>query len=98
MTLGNRKLLVGIAALAALAAMFFVGRAGGTKERTTHVRAKQKEHAVVVVKEKSPRLATISAGALADLVSLPQQQPSSSQPGSSPPSGSTGSPDIIGSG
>jgi hypothetical protein len=82
--------------------MFLVGRAGGSKERTTHVRGKQDGHSVVVVKEKTPRISTISAGALADLVSSPQQQPSSSSSSSSSSgsssSGSTEPQVIIGGG
>jgi hypothetical protein len=91
---GNRWIPLALVALAALAAMFFVGRAGGSKERTTHVRGKQESHSVVVVKEKTPRISTISAGVLADLVSPPQQQ--SSPPGTQTNSNPT--PVIIGGG
>jgi uncharacterized membrane protein YgcG len=89
---GKRTTAVCLGALVVAAAMFFVGRAGGSKEKTVHVRSKQEGRSVVVVAQKSPRVATISGRqSLAALVSPPRQQSSSSSSGSSGSSGSSSS-------
>ncbi len=89
-TSGRRTIVAGLVAIAAAGVTFFVGRASGSDEKTTHVRSKQEARSVVVVGQKSPRVATISGGTLAALVSPPQQQSTSSS--SSGSSGSTYSP------
>jgi hypothetical protein len=82
-------IVVGLVALATIAVTFFVGRASGSDEKTTHVRSKQEARSVVAVAQKSPRVDTISAGTLAALVAPPQAPSGSTGPSNS--SGSSGS-------
>jgi hypothetical protein len=82
-------IVVCLVALATVGVTFFVGRASGSDEKTTHVRSKQEARSVVAVVQKSPRVDTISGGTLASLVAPPQ--PSSGSSGSTGSSGSSGS-------